>query len=407
MRRRSAPVNVGFLVLWMVFWTAAILVAIWHMGGAAWHGEVAPALFLVVWVVAAGFGLLSAARQLVRLLLEGRSPPKPVRNHELGRRLRDAAEFRGSAGGRARRRRRAVSLAGVVSGHPFRGPLFMATATCAYVINDAMMKIATEGLPPYQVLVLRGLWATAWGLPLVLALGHGRRLGMMFERRVVVRNLAELGAILCYIVALANMQIADVISIGQITPLIVILGAAFLLGEPVGGLRLALIACGFLGALMVAQPTGGGVTFFAVLALGNAVGAAVRDLVGRKVRPDDPGLVVALSASVIVLAGAAAAHLLFEEWVAPDGRTLMLLGGSGLFLCHRALLHLHGLPDRADAPGGAVLLFLLGLGGDRRGAGLRARSRTRWRCAGIALVIASGLAVVLLDQRRPRPSPVA
>jgi len=82
MRRRSAPVNVGFLVLWMVFWTAAILVAIWHMGGAAWHGEVAPALFLVVWVVAAGFGLLSAARQLVRLLLEGRSPPKPVRNHE-------------------------------------------------------------------------------------------------------------------------------------------------------------------------------------------------------------------------------------------------------------------------------------------------------------------------------------
>ena len=27
--------------------------------------------------------------------------------------------------------------------------------------------------------------------------------------------------------------------------------------------------------------------------------------------------------------------------------------------------------------------------------------------AGIALVIASGLAVVLLDQRRPRPSPVA
>ena len=282
----------------------------------------------------------------------------------------------------------------------------MATATCAYVINDAMMKIATEGLPPYQVLVLRGLWATAWGLPLVLALGHGRRLGMMFERRVVVRNLAELGAILCYIVALANMQIADVISIGQVTPLIVILGSAFLLGEPVGGLRLALIACGFFGALMVAQPTGGGVTFFAVLALGNAVGAAVRDLVGRKVRPEIPGLVVALSASVIVLAGAAVAHLLFEEWVAPDGRTLMLLGGSGLFLFigHFFIFMAYRIgPTHRVAP----FFYSFSVWAVIAGVLVFGQIPNPLALGGIVLVIASGLAVVLLDQRRPRPSPVA
>ena len=40
--------------------------------------------------------------------------------------------------------------------HPFRGPLFMIVATCSYVINDTMMKLATEGLPPYEVLLLRG-----------------------------------------------------------------------------------------------------------------------------------------------------------------------------------------------------------------------------------------------------------
>ena len=32
-----------------------------------------------------------------------------------------------------------------------------------------MMKLATEGLPPYEVLVLRGISAIAWGLPLLLA----------------------------------------------------------------------------------------------------------------------------------------------------------------------------------------------------------------------------------------------
>ena len=40
----------------MIFWTAAILVAVWSFGAAALGGELAPALFLVVWVGVAGFG---------------------------------------------------------------------------------------------------------------------------------------------------------------------------------------------------------------------------------------------------------------------------------------------------------------------------------------------------------------
>ena len=93
----------------------------------------------------------------------------------------------------------------------------------------------------------------------------------MFERRVVLRNLCETAAILCYVVALAHMPIADVSALAQVTPLLVMLGAAFLLGERVGGLRMALIGCGFIGALMVAQPTGAGISVYALLALANAV----------------------------------------------------------------------------------------------------------------------------------------
>lgn len=170
--------------------------------------------------------------------------------------------------------------------HPFRGPAYMLLATGSYVVNDTMMKIATEGLPPYQVLVMRGLAAVAWGLPLLLLLGYGRQLSLMFDRRVLARNLSETAAILCYVVALANMPIADATALGQITPLFVILGGSVLLGERVGALRMALISLGFAGAVMVAQPTGAGISFYALLALGNAVFCAVRDLVGRGVRPE-------------------------------------------------------------------------------------------------------------------------
>ena len=45
-----------------------------------------------------------------------------------------------------------------------RGPLFMVIATGSYVINDTMMKLATVGLPSYEVLFLRGVAAAHLGL---------------------------------------------------------------------------------------------------------------------------------------------------------------------------------------------------------------------------------------------------
>ena len=71
-RKRGA----GFLVAWMVLWTAAILVALFMLGSAALRGELGPAAFLAIWIAAAGFGLCSAGRRLVELLVTGR-PRRP------------------------------------------------------------------------------------------------------------------------------------------------------------------------------------------------------------------------------------------------------------------------------------------------------------------------------------------
>src|SRR5690606_19176942 len=75
-----------------------------------------------------------------------------------------------------------------------RGPLFMVIATGSYVVNDTMMKLATTGLPPYEVLFLRGVAATIWSIPILLLLGFGRQFPLIFEKRVLLRNVIELGA---------------------------------------------------------------------------------------------------------------------------------------------------------------------------------------------------------------------
>ena len=287
-----------------------------------------------------------------------------------------------------------------------RGPLFMLVSTASYVVNDTMMKLATEGLPPYEVLFLRGVAATLWGMPLLLALGYGKQLPKLVDRWVLTRNLLELGAILCYVVALANMPIADASALGQITPLLVLLAASILFRERIGGLRMALIGLGFVGALMVAQPTMQGISVYAVLALANAVLCAARDIAGRRVAAEVPGMIVAISAVLVVLAGSGVAHLVLEQWVMPEARHLLLLGGAGLFLIFG---HFFIFMAYRVGPTGVVAPFYYAftIWAVVSGFLVFGQFPNALAIGGIALVVASGLTVVALDERKRRLAPVA
>lgn len=280
-----------------------------------------------------------------------------------------------------------------------RGPLFMVLSTGSYVVNDTMMKLATAGLPPYEVLVLRGLAASIWGFPLLYALGYGRQIPLIFERKVVTRNLFETLGILTYIVALAHMQIADSSALAQVTPLLVLIGAAMLFGDRIGWLRWSLIGLGFMGALMVAQPTMQGISVYALLALANAAFGAARDLAGRKVTAEVPGMIVAISAVVVVLIGAGAAHLLTEHWIMPHAHHLLLMAGAGFFLIFG---HFFIFMAYRTGPTGVVAPFYYCFSVWAVISGLLVFGQfpNPLAIAGIALVVASGLVIVSLDERR-------
>lgn len=288
--------------------------------------------------------------------------------------------------------------------HPYRGALFMICSTGSYIVSDTFMKLATVGLPPYEVLSLRGISATACGVLLLSLLGQWRIAQRIFDRWVSIRNLIELASVLCYIVALANMPIANVVALTQITPLIVLIGAALFFREHLSGLSIALIVLGFAGALMVAQPTKGGLSFFALLALGNAIFGAVRDLVGRRVPPAVPGILVAFGASVLVLIGAFVMHLMLEETIVPGKTHVLLLGGSGLFLFagHYLLFTAYRIgPTAIVAPYYYFFTFWALIAG-----AIVFKSWPNFiAVAGIVLVIASGVAIVVFDRFRIATSP--
>ena len=87
------------------------------------------------------------------------------------------------------------------------------------------------------------------------------------------------------------MPIGDITAIFQTSPLLVVAGVSLIWGERIGGPRMVLIALAITGALLIAQPGSSTASPYAAFGVLTAIGSALRDIVGKKVPHDIPGLV--------------------------------------------------------------------------------------------------------------------
>jgi drug/metabolite transporter (DMT)-like permease len=293
--------------------------------------------------------------------------------------------------------RRTSNLSGVAA---------MLAATASFVVCDTFMKLVTSDLPPFEVLFLRGVAASlACGL-LLIPFGDWRAISSAVHLRPLLRAGAETMSVLCYIVALSRLPIADVIAIMQTAPLFLILAIAFLLREPVGAARVVLVILGFAGGVLVAQPGPDGISSAALLAFASAVLIAARDLIGRGVPARIPVMVVTFATNVMVMAVAGAMSVGFESWRAPTGRHLAFLGFAGLFvtLGHVGLLLAYRLGRTAAV---APFFYSFALWGVLSGVFVFGALPNALALAGIALIAGSGVAIVLIDRRRGRHEEIA
>jgi drug/metabolite transporter (DMT)-like permease len=281
----------------------------------------------------------------------------------------------------------------------------MLFATASFVVCDSFMKLVTESVPPFEVLFLRGVAATLCCGALLLALGQGRAVGRSFDKVVLLRGVFETASTLCYIVALSRMPIADVIAIGQTAPLILILLLALVWRESVGLLRVLLIALGFAGALLVAQPDATGLSPTALLAFATAVGIALRDLISRGILAAIPALVVTFSTVLVLTVGSGVMMLLHEDVVWPSLKHAFYLLAAGFFVTLGQVGIF--LAYRLGAPGAiAPFYYSFAIWAVAAGVLVFRELPNPLALAGIAAIVASGLGVVLLDRRLMRdPAP--
>ena len=184
----------------------------------------------------------------------------------------------------------------------FRGALIMMVCMSAFVLNDAFVRMAGNSLPLAQILFLRGLITTIVLLAFAIYGGvFSSKVSKKDKWRIFFRSIAEALTSYFFLTAVMNMPFANVTAILQILPMTVTLAAAFVFKEKVGIIRITLILAGFLGVVLIINPSTDGFNLYAIYALIAVFLITTRDLITRKISSSVPTLLPTVSASIGVL----------------------------------------------------------------------------------------------------------
>lgn len=206
-----------------------------------------------------------------------------------------------------------------------RGALLMMVAMLAFTAGDGVMKLLTQSVPLTQAMFLRGVLTTT-GLLLIAHLTGTLTPKVPSGDRIflVLRSLAEVSCSVLFFMALMRMPLANATAIMQTVPLTVTLAGFVFLGEPVGWRRMAAIALGFIGMLMVIQPGGGDFNLWSLLAVASMLLVVLRDLVTRRMSSTLPTTMIAVYTSATVMLGSLAGAWV-EGWGPVTGSAVWLI----------------------------------------------------------------------------------
>jgi drug/metabolite transporter (DMT)-like permease len=279
-----------------------------------------------------------------------------------------------------------------------RGIVCMVGAMGCFVTNDALVKFASQSMPSAQLIFIRGLMSVLLVLAVAHALGATPRLREAARGWVAGRALVDAVATMLYLGSLFHLPIGNATAINLAAPLFMTMFAALFMAERVRGARWLAVGFGFLGVLLVIQPRAEGFNAWALVCLLGTLFHAARDLMTRRIHAGVPSILITLATAVAVTVVSGVSSL-FQGWQPFGLFEFGLLALASVFLTGGYYFIInsmrHGEMTLVAPFRYSGLLFALVLGyavwGD-------VPNTLAW--FGIALLIASGLYVLVSEKRR-------
>lgn len=129
----------------------------------------------------------------------------------------------------------------------------MLVSALVLAVGNAMIRVATAELHPFEVVFFRNLFSLMFLLPWALRGAmpplRAGRLGLY-----LTRSVTTLVAMIAWFYSVAHLPLPTATAVSFTTPLFTAIGAALFLGEVVQVRRWAAVAAGFAGVLIVLRP---------------------------------------------------------------------------------------------------------------------------------------------------------
>ena len=185
-----------------------------------------------------------------------------------------------------------------------KGIIFMVLSSFFFAINDAIVKYTVKQLGDdfslFKIIFFRGAIACTLILILIFLFGKINLNKLFYEKRSYIRGIFEVLAAFCFLTSLMLMPMADVYTLLNTTPLIITAAGAILLKEHVGIRRWSAVILGFIGVLIVINPTNLKFGYIFILPISAAIFLTLRDVVTKGYKDSSNSLEIIFITSLLV-----------------------------------------------------------------------------------------------------------
>lgn len=230
-----------------------------------------------------------------------------------------------------------ISLYNMHNDKPVLGIFLMLGFCVVAPMGDAVAKLLGQSMPLGQLLFVRFAVQAILLIPLVIITRRPWRMSGRVLNLVLLRTGLHIAGIGAMFTALQYLPLADAVAIAFVMPFLMLLLGKYVLNEEVGGRRLMACVVGFVGTLLVIQPSFAEVGLPALWPLAVAVIFSLFMLVTRQIAKETDPVGLQAVSGVIAAVALVPALLIGEAFgldalmlIKPSTHEWFLLGMIGI-----------------------------------------------------------------------------
>ncbi|PKK39714.1 hypothetical protein ABB02_01054 [Clostridiaceae bacterium JG1575] len=210
-----------------------------------------------------------------------------------------------------------------------KGMLYMMIASTSFAFMATMVKLSGGGIPLFEQVFFRNFIMFFFAAGTLLRQRMRPTVPKEHRKTVFLRCFLGFCGVVCLFTASNLLPLADSQVLQKINPFFVILAAVVLLGERMTRVRLVSVLLGFLGAVIVINPTGAFDPLPALAGIGGAFFGGMAYVMIRTLSGRVPGMIIIFWFSVFSLL--ASLPLMLPSFVVPTPTQLVWLLLIGVF----------------------------------------------------------------------------